>query len=356
MMYTRREAPKVETQLKGIYETLDRVSTLLEKHVEQDNKDKGKQFESSGNNIECTLEKFRKLDPPYFKGIGDPDEAKGWINKLEKIFAAMKCGDENRIRFATFMVEGKAEYWWKSIQPRLLERASLSWAKFVEVFFEKYFSDVVRDRKVLEFIKLEQGDLAVDQYEARFTELSRFAPELIANDLNKAKKFKKGLNLEIKNRLAGYKLKTYNAIYERAQMVEDNILESEVYAKAQEQKISEQKKRDRSLEKVSPGKLNKSKMRKNNNSTKQEQNQQAKICGRCGKNHRDRACYWEIGACFRCGKVGHMIKDRPLIKGQPQQKATGGPQKPKAQGRVYAFTKEDAQASNDVITGTIFFL
>ncbi|PKA59369.1 hypothetical protein AXF42_Ash001463 [Apostasia shenzhenica] len=171
------------------------VSTLLEKQVEQGNyqKDKGKQSESSGNNKECTLEKFKKLDPPYFKGTGDPDEAEDWINKLEKIFAAMKCGDEDRIRFPTFMFEGQVEYWWKSIQPRLLERASLSWAKFVEVFFEKYFSDVVRDRKVLEFIKLEQGDLSVDQYEARFIELSRFAPELVVNDLNKAKKFKRGL-------------------------------------------------------------------------------------------------------------------------------------------------------------------
>ncbi|PKA47130.1 hypothetical protein AXF42_Ash021547 [Apostasia shenzhenica] len=136
-------------------------------------------------------------------------------------------------------------------------------------------------------------------------------------------------------------------------MVEDNILESEEYAKAQKQKISEQKKRDRPLEKVSPGKFNKSKMRKNNNSTKQEQNQQVKICGRCGKNHGDRACYWEIGACFRCGKVGHMIKDCSLIKSQPQQKVTGGSQKSKAQERVYALTKEDAQASNDVIIGTI---
>ncbi|PKA47131.1 hypothetical protein AXF42_Ash021548 [Apostasia shenzhenica] len=70
MMYTRREAPKVETQLKSIYETLDKVSTLLEKQVKQGNyqKDKGKQSESSGHNIECTLEKFKKLDPPYFKG------------------------------------------------------------------------------------------------------------------------------------------------------------------------------------------------------------------------------------------------------------------------------------------------
>ena len=40
-----------------------------------------------------------------------------------------------------------------------------------------------------EFVRLEQGDLTVAQYEAKFTELSRFSPQLIAIEEEKALKF-----------------------------------------------------------------------------------------------------------------------------------------------------------------------
>ena len=40
-----------------------------------------------------------------------------------------------------------------------------------------------------EFVRLEQRDLIVAQYEAKFTELSRFTPQLIATDEEKALKF-----------------------------------------------------------------------------------------------------------------------------------------------------------------------
>ena len=33
-------------------------------------------------------------------------------------------------------------------------------------------------------------------------------------------------------------------------------------------------------------------------------------CSECGKNHKE-VCYKISGACYRCGKVGHMVKDYP---------------------------------------------
>ena len=43
------------------------------------------------------------------------------------------------------------------------------------------------------FVHLEQRDLTVAQYEAKFTELSCFAPQLIATEEEKALKFQDGL-------------------------------------------------------------------------------------------------------------------------------------------------------------------
>ena len=43
------------------------------------------------------------------------------------------------------------------------------------------------------FIHLEQGNMPVTQYEAKFMELSRFSPHLIAIEVDKAMKFQDGL-------------------------------------------------------------------------------------------------------------------------------------------------------------------
>jgi hypothetical protein len=45
-------------------------------------------------------------------------------------------------------------------------------------------------------------------------------------------------------------------------------------------------------------------------------------CPRCGKNH-SRTCYWETGACFKCGKTGHFIKNCPKQQNEQLDKANG---------------------------------
>ncbi|KAA8549682.1 hypothetical protein F0562_001300 [Nyssa sinensis] len=39
-------------------------------------------------------------------------------------------------------------------------------------------------------------------------------------------------------------------------------------------------------------------------------------CQRCGGRHSDDKCRWNTGACFGCGKQGHLVKDCPERMGQ----------------------------------------
>ena len=51
-----------------------------------------------------------------------------------------------------------------------------------------------------EFVRLEQGEMIVAQYENKFTKLSRFALQLIAIEEENALKFQDGLKPYLKNK------------------------------------------------------------------------------------------------------------------------------------------------------------
>ena len=97
------------------------------------------------------------------------------------------------------------------------------WARFLEIFYDKYFPQCVRDRKVAEFMELKQGSLTVAEYEAKFTELARFAPHVIDTDYKKARHFEGGLRDDILERVNVLKLETYIGVLDRAIISETNI-------------------------------------------------------------------------------------------------------------------------------------
>ena len=81
------------------------------------------------------------------------------------------------------------------------------------------------------------------------------------------------------------------------------------------------------------------------------------ICPTCGKKHGGKPCYRETGACFGCGKQGLMVRDCPENKkfafGKSKEENKENRQKLRAQGRVFAKTHKDAQATYDVVAGTL---
>ena len=54
------------------------------------------------------------------------------------------------------------------------ERNPITWEKFKGVFYDNYIPKVVRERKEKDFVDLVQGSMIVEQYTAKFIELSRF--------------------------------------------------------------------------------------------------------------------------------------------------------------------------------------
>ena len=100
---------------------------------------------------------------------------------------------------------------------------NMTWAQFNVIFYDKYFPQCFRDRKVSEFQELKQGNMSIAKYEAKFTELAHFAPYLIDTDYKKARKFEGGLDLNVFDRVGVLKLPTYVDVLGRALMAEANL-------------------------------------------------------------------------------------------------------------------------------------
>nr|XP_016472674.1 PREDICTED: uncharacterized protein LOC107794677 [Nicotiana tabacum] len=100
----------------------------------------------------------------------------------------------------------------------------------------------------------------------------------------------------------------------------------------------------------------------------QGQQQQQQACQTCGRSHLGQ-CRVLTGERFRCGQLGHHLRDCPqpprnfnqasIQSATPTQTtrntsgATGQGNAGRGQARVFAFTRQDAQASNVVVTSIL---
>ncbi|XP_030467291.1 uncharacterized protein LOC115686212 [Syzygium oleosum] len=143
------------------------------------------------------VDQFLKLKPPKFTGTGDLEATTLWIGELEKAFALLRCSDEDKVTLAVYQLQGNASTWW-------------------EAFYNKYFLDYAGKQKMNEFERLRQNQLSVDQYEAKFVELSKYALRLVEDPVDKTMRFGNGLKPEIKDQLVPLSMKDYDELYERA--------------------------------------------------------------------------------------------------------------------------------------------
>ena len=143
---------------------------------------------------------FQALRPPVFKGTADPVEARAWLKEMEKSFEILQIAEEQKTVFATYMLKGEANFWWES-KKNLEEEGVVTWERFSKLFLDKYFPKYMEGQMELKFLKLRQTNLSVAEYEAKFTELSRFVPEFINTEEKRARRFQQGLKQWIQNRI-----------------------------------------------------------------------------------------------------------------------------------------------------------
>ncbi|XP_028093216.1 uncharacterized protein LOC114293365 [Camellia sinensis] len=136
---------------------------------------------------------------------------------------------------------------------------------------------------------------------------------MVDTDYKKTRKFEGGLRSAILDKVNMLKLPTYVDVLERTVIAEGNFT-------AQSQ-ISEWKGK-RQNNQLSRGSTAPASKKQNSGTTSVSilTPDSIPVCSEYGKRHQG-TCYQKSGACFRCGKTGHLIRDCPQGNQQNSNRA-----------------------------------
>ncbi|KAJ8619853.1 hypothetical protein MRB53_028382 [Persea americana] len=312
--------------------------------------------------------KFKGYDPPSFSGTTDPIVAETWLREIEKVFKVMKCVEADKVRLATYKIKGTAEHWWEFEEEALRKtETEITWEVFKDTFNKKYIPKHIRAQKAQEFANLIQGNMTVAEYEAKFSELARYAPHLIPDEASKADKFEKGLRPILMKQVAGFELEDYDKLVTKAFKMEATLALTEQFKDKKHNGNNGNNYKRGSPNKSHGGYGQPQKQRRADNIKTP-----VVTCSYCQGRHHVDEYYKKNKLCFNCGKSGHMVKDytqpcrqgqlapqaqrhqqqqRPPQQQQQQRRPFPNDQKAPTKGRVFALTEKDADASQAVVEG-----
>ena len=317
---------------------------------------------------DVALERFLKFRPPTFSGDMGIEIAEKWIDSMEKIYKTLKYGDERKVAFAEYQLEGPAKEWWRVIEEKwVAEGRQYLWKSFLEEFRKKFIPKVVRQRREEEFIALKQRMMTVEQYETQFAKLSKYAPDMVNTEEKRMRRFLQGLRIEIQQFLATAQMNTYADMVEYAQKIEDCDNKRKDLQNSQRARsgnfgsnrggppqghaggAQRQFPQKRAGETSNPGPAKRGNV-----------SAPCPYCG--GRGHNESNCWKRAGKCLRCGSLDHKIKDCLMIRSEttrtaadvPVSRGNPGPVgKSKVPARVYALDKSEVDREADVVEGTL---
>ncbi|KAL2240784.1 UNVERIFIED_CONTAM: Transposon Tf2-12 polyprotein [Sesamum indicum] len=345
--------------------------------------------------IDRNYERIRKMGATEFEGTLDPEVAERWWEKVEDVMNLINCTPEDRLKYVVSLFVGNASIWWRSVK-RGYEPREITWAEFQKEFDDKYRPKMYRDKKRMEFLNLVQGDdQTVAEYELRFAALAKYAPEAIEMQEDRCYRFEQGLRPEIRKGLA-VRITNFKTLVESAVRMEEAVMEDK--KKGEEKRKSTYAIGESSrLTKRGTGRSF-SAGRRGFGPSYGRGPVFPPSCSTCGRQHQG-PCWRRDNipkTCYRSGGRGHIARncssqtiggvesvtsgtqsqssvgssDRGTGRGRGRGRGAGSRESGHAissgmrgvgeqvtqrqtQARIYNITREEAPASNDVISGTI---
>ncbi|KAJ6807358.1 uncharacterized protein M6B38_172210 [Iris pallida] len=282
-----------------------------------------------------TVLDFRKMSSRDFSGTEGILYADDWLEDVERSMELAELPRALWVSAAASRFFDIALTWYRT-DPRASVRG-LTWENFRRLFKEKFFPDVALTVLEGQFVGLVQENSSVDEYAAEFFRLSRFAPGMIQDEGQKARKFRRGLIHAVRTRTSGRRDATFDQILMDAQIAEedfglkpkrsgDTMGASSSTGPAKRPHFQQQQ-QQRPFQQQPLLQIQQAPARAQQH---QGQGQRPTIpCGFCRKpGHTREACRKRLGVCLYCGASDHQLKDcrlRGVRGGQDRAQPARGP-------------------------------
>ncbi|XP_074324054.1 uncharacterized protein LOC141660977 [Apium graveolens] len=202
--------------------------------------------------------------------------------------------------------------------------------------------------------RVEEGDRSVTEYEAKFTELARIAPEYVSSEAQRAKQFQQGLKPEIMSGVVALQLKTFTWVVQDALVIESD----------QRLAAKEEGEKKRKFEGGPASYFYSDKVQQASDRLQDKQKEASGQCKenvncfKCGqKGHYSTEFKSENQGVtyFSCGKMGHIARIcKSVTQGSVGKSACQGPATSTAKARTFKMIKKSSAQDSDVVAGTLY--
>jgi predicted aspartyl protease len=131
-----------------------------------------------------------------------------------------QCSDREKVLYASGHLTGPAADWWDSYTAAHDAADTITWAEFSTQFRNYHILAGLMKIKKKEFLSLKQGNMSVSEYRDKFIQLSRYAPDEVAEDERKQEHFIEGLNGPLQYALVAHTFPSFQRLLDKAVAIE----------------------------------------------------------------------------------------------------------------------------------------
>jgi hypothetical protein len=169
---------------------------------------------------------FMRGHPPVFAHSSDLMDAEDWLRTVERELHTAQCDDREKVLYGPRLLRGPAQSWWESYLATHANPDTITWEEFRDNFRQYHVPAGLMTVKK-EFLALKQGPMSVSEYQDKFLQLSRYAPEYVNTDAKRQYCFLRGLVDPLQYQPMNHTFPTFQHLIDRAIMTEKKRKEME---------------------------------------------------------------------------------------------------------------------------------